>query len=233
VVLFEDLPDAEGEVRIGLEVRADLDGFSEFLTVAMDGEDLDVLFNVDGLACPDTPQDAEVVLSAAAFNDANLDSVVEFRVQPSNFISIEECPDSFVRLVLTYDLASEDCDGNGEKDACDILDGVVGDCNANGVPDSCDVADGVLSDCDGNGAADLCEILEAPGLDKNGDGVLDLCSYRIGDFDLDGIIGGSDLAYLLSIWGLVDLPIGDLTGDGVIDGADLADLLGRWGPVAF
>jgi len=63
--------------------------------------------------------------------------------------------------------------------------------------------------------------------------VLDLCSYRIGDFDLDGIIGGSDLAYLLSIWGLVDLPIGDLTGDGVIDGADLADLLGRWGPVAF
>ena len=76
---------------------------------------------------------------------------------------------------------------------------------------------------------DLCEILDDPLLDENDDQKLDACSYAYGDFDLDGSIGGADLAYLLSIWGLKNLPIGDLTDDGSIDGADLALLLSRWG----
>jgi hypothetical protein len=35
---------------------------------------------------------------------------------------------------------SDDCNGNGQSDACEIATGLVQDCNGNGVPDSCDIA---------------------------------------------------------------------------------------------
>jgi len=54
----------------------------------------------------------------------------------------------------------------------------------------------------------------------------------------DGIVNGSDLAYLLGQWGVNPGSIADLVDsatiqpppDGVVDGADLAYLLGAWGP---
>ena len=49
------------------------------------------------------------------------------------------------------------------------------------------------------------------------------------DLDLDGCIGGADLAILLAFYG-TNAPIGDLNGDGTIGGADLATLLARWDP---
>lgn len=51
----------------------------------------------------------------------------------------------------------------------------------------------------------------------------------LGDFDEDGLVGGSDLAQLLGAWGTDD-PAIELSGDTLIDGADLALLLGAWGP---
>jgi hypothetical protein len=36
--------------------------------------------------------------------------------------------------------SSDDCNGNGLSDACEIAMGLVADCNANGKPDSCDIA---------------------------------------------------------------------------------------------
>ena len=36
--------------------------------------------------------------------------------------------------------SSDDCNGNGLSDACEITMGLVADCNANGKPDSCDIA---------------------------------------------------------------------------------------------
>ena len=62
------------------------------------------------------------------------------------------------------------------------------------------------------------------------DGVLDDCEFARGDFDLDGTVGGADLAVLLSLWSVTNAPFGDLDGDGQIGGADLAILLGNWGP---
>ncbi|MAB81979.1 MAG: hypothetical protein CMJ24_00900 [Phycisphaerae bacterium] len=47
-----------------------------------------------------------------------------------------------------------------------------------------------------------------------------------GDFDCDGVIGGSDLTMLLSGWGTA---AGDLNGDSNTDGADLTVLLNGWG----
>lgn len=48
------------------------------------------------------------------------------------------------------------------------------------------------------------------------------------DFDDSGAVDGSDLAYLLSVWGTAD-SAGDMNGDGNVDGADLALLLASWG----
>lgn len=33
------------------------------------------------------------------------------------------------------------------------------------------------------------------------DGIPDVCGYEFGDFDLDGAIGGTDLAVLFGLWG--------------------------------
>lgn len=51
------------------------------------------------------------------------------------------------------------------------------------------------------------------------------------DFNLDGVVSGADIAYLLGAWGIQNPPVGDLTGDGVVDGQDLAALISHWGPV--
>ena len=47
------------------------------------------------------------------------------------------------------------------------------------------------------------------------------------DLDDDGVVGGADLAILLSAWG--GTGTADLNGDGAVDGADLAILLSAWG----
>ena len=60
--------------------------------------------------------------------------------------------------------------------------------------------------------------------------MLDDCEFARGDFDLDGTVGGADLATMLSLWGTINAPFGDLNGDGIIAGADLATLLSNWGP---
>ncbi|MEI7879012.1 MAG: hypothetical protein WCI96_13960, partial [Planctomycetota bacterium] len=85
------------------------------------------------------------------------------------------------------------------------------------------------SDCNGNGVLDSCEIASGA-QDKDADGMLDECEFARGDFDLDGLVGGADLAALLSLWGVTNAPFGDLNGDGEISGADLKLLRGNWGP---
>jgi hypothetical protein len=46
------------------------------------------------------------------------------------------------------------------------------------------------------------------------------------DLNLDGVVGGADLGFLLGAW---NGPDGDLNGDGTTSGADLGALLGAWG----
>ena len=65
--------------------------------------------------------------------------------------------------------------------------------------------------------------------DTDGGGWPDACQVDVGDFDLDGVIGGGDLALLLSVWGALYPPWGDLTGDGLVNGADVARLFAKWG----
>jgi len=48
-----------------------------------------------------------------------------------------------------------------------------------------------------------------------------------GDINGDGIVDGSDLGLLLSLWG-TDSPQADLNGDGIVDLSDLNILLSNW-----
>jgi formylglycine-generating enzyme required for sulfatase activity len=141
--------------------------------------------------------------------------------------------------------SASDCNENGTLDACDLASGDSADLDGDGVPDECNRdcdGDGVLdelelvesrdADCDGNGRIDWCDIVDGA-LDKNLNGRLDGCEVAYGDFNLDGLINGGDLAPLLSLWGMQNPPIGDLDGDGVIGGADLSLLLDRWGRIRW
>lgn len=119
------------------------------------------------------------------------------------------CEGSFARVRIRTSSPAPDCNSNGIPDDCDIESGFDHDCNANGTLDGCDIANGAEDD-NKNGYPDSCE------LDR-------------GDLNMDGIVGGQDLAILLSYWGGTGYTIGDMNHDGVIDGADLSIMLSNWG----
>ncbi len=106
------------------------------------------------------------------------------------------------------------------------------DCNQNQVPDTCDIVEGLDDDCDANGTLDRCDIFLNGVTDDNQNCTPDSCEYAVGDFGLDGAIGGDDLAFLLSLWGTDDA-FADLSNDGVVDGPDIAMLLSSWGETPY
>ena len=68
--------------------------------------------------------------------------------------------------------------------------------------------------------------------DLNEDGIPDSCQGVgcTGDFNGDGLVNGSDMGLLLSVFGSTDPPEGtDLNGDNYINGADLGLLFSAWG----
>lgn len=56
---------------------------------------------------------------------------------------------------------------------------------------------------------------------------METLSCVLGDVDVDGIVGQTDLAILLGAWGSVGGPA-DVDGDGIVGSTDLAILLGAW-----
>jgi hypothetical protein len=50
----------------------------------------------------------------------------------------------------------------------------------------------------------------------------------VGDINMNGAVGGADLAAMLSFWGGPSVP--DLNNDALTNGADLAILISAWGP---
>ncbi|MFM2165278.1 MAG: hypothetical protein RL325_1715, partial [Planctomycetota bacterium] len=123
--------------------------------------------------------------------------------------------------------ATPDCNTNGIPDSCDIAANAGLDCNANGSLDSCELASGTARDCNSNGVIDSCDIA-AGAADADADGRIDRCEFDYGDFNLNGVVNGQDLAIMLSNWGL-ETPLGDVNRDGVVNAADLAGLLSWWG----
>ena len=90
-----------------------------------------------------------------------------------------------------------------------------------------------LADCTQSGILDAWEIAVEVESDANGDQIPDSCqgSDCLGDLNGDGDVNGSDIGYMLSVFGSTDPPpSADLNGDGFIDGADLGLLFSAWGP---
>jgi hypothetical protein len=225
---FSGLPAATSTVRVTIRVSADLGGISEYLSIEAGGSSLGILFGTVGLDCPVVPQSASIDLSAASFNTLVSQGDLTIRLVPSAFVSASECPSSSAVIVLEHVGAFADCNSNGVDDRCDVTSLLDSDCNSNAIPDACED----LGDCDADGTIDACQIAANPEADKNGDGVLDACNYSHGDFTLDNLVDGADLAYLLSLWGVHRPIAGDFNGDDMVDGTDLAVLLSRWGPFA-
>jgi hypothetical protein len=100
-----------------------------------------------------------------------------------------------VSSTITYQ-GEQDCNGNGNSDACDIAGGGSNDANGNGIPDECEcVAD--ISGPDGFGfpdgivaVHDLLTVITHWG-----------SSIPEGDVDGDGIVGVHDLLMVISGWG--------------------------------
>jgi formylglycine-generating enzyme required for sulfatase activity len=171
--------------------------------------------------------------------------IIEF--EAADFDAYRDCNGNGVPDACDIADGSEsDCDANGVPDSCDIASGASQDIDGNGVPDECkpdcdgdglpdawELANGFDFDCDADGVPDYCEIALDTDIDDDHDGRIDACEFARGDFNLDGVVNGADLAPLLSLWGAVNPPVGDLDGDNIVTAADLAILLGNWGTVAW
>ncbi len=163
-------------------------------------------------------------LTAGTSLDCNANSIpdsCDISTGFSNDIDADGTPDS-----------CEDCNGNGLPDDYELAQGTVPDCNQNQIPDTCDITAGLDEDCDGNGTLDRCDVFFNGATDDNVNCTPDACEYAMGDFGLDGSIGGDDIAFLLSLWGTDD-SFADLSRDGVVDAADIAILLSNWGSTPY
>lgn len=208
------LQPASTPVQVRVEVRGDLDGTPEFLSLTLNGVPVGgELFRFNGTECPEEPDVALITLTQVQWREildtATIDDAVNVSIVASAAVSEDQCDGGITRVWVRYGGPDYDCDGDGR-------------------PDSCQLAAGE-GDCDGNGIFDACEA-GGPG-DSDSDGRPDSCEIAYGDFNLDGVINGADLTVVIAVWGVANPPFGDLNGDGTVDGNDLTLILARWGPV--
>jgi formylglycine-generating enzyme required for sulfatase activity len=222
-------------VRLTVRAVGDLNLATEFATLRLAGTVItSTLFQTGGSDCPAQPDTATLVINPKQWNAlvaASPAGTMQVEIVGNSLVSATQCSSPFSEVTATF-TEFPDCDDNGVLDYCEIASGVAEDCNANGIPDSCDIAAVRDQDCNGNGRPDKCEVFIDGAADENSNCTPDSCEYDRGDFGLDGVIDGEDLAFLLAAWDSAG-PFGDLNRDGVIDGADLAYLLAGWGPTGY
>lgn len=222
-------------VRVVVRAIGDFNLQSEYATFRLAGTVISSrLFEIGASDCPATPDIAVFTIPASAWNAlvaASPGGNMSVVINGNPLVSAAQCVGAVSEVTATQTLVP-DCNANGELDYCEAVSGAQPDCNSNLVPDSCDIAQGLEFDCDGNGRPDRCDIFQHQAEDQNGNCAPDSCEYRLGDYGLDGVVGGDDLAFLLSVWGL-QKSLADLSGDGIVAGDDLAILLGNWGPTPF
>ncbi|MFQ5495036.1 MAG: trypsin-like peptidase domain-containing protein, partial [Phycisphaerae bacterium] len=151
---------------------------------------------------------AEMGLSLALLDGGGSTLATSSRSGPSTNISIPVPPGDYVVHVgketgwggdytLSITLAgATDCNGNGLRDACELLDGLVSDCNADAVPDVC-----------------------RPG-DLNGDATVDAQDHAGFAGCLTGPCASATCA--VSTSAPTCCPIADFDGDGTVDLRDAA-----------
>ena len=198
---LEGVPEARGEVRITVEVSADLGGVQEYLTLSLNGEPVAELFRTGGSDCPIgtdfAPLDRETVgIPAATFNALLRNGVMVLRLEASPLVDAAQCLDeALARTMVTVDLVAADLD-----------------CDASGASDWCEIASGAM-DSDRDGRLDSCERsrgdLNLDGVVDGGDIALVLASWgtpgdAAGDADGNSTVDGRDIAFVLARWGTLE-----------------------------
>jgi len=218
--LFRGLPLAIEQARITVRARADLGAPSQFLSISLNGLHVGDVLRANAHPCPEDPDADTLVVGEDLLNlalvagavDGEALSNLRVRITASDGVKLDACTGGDVACCITYsgrpqacptdhfsdpceDTAlGRDCDGNGRRDACDILEGAE-DSDADGVLDSCEYARGDLN-LDGTvDSVDLDEFLTLWFGQRD--------PHR-GDLDRDGIADARDLTSLLSWWGEVD-----------------------------
>lgn len=195
---IEGVPAARGEVRITVEVSADLSGAQEYLTLTLNDEPVAELFRAGGSDCPIgtglAPLDRETVgVPAATFNALLRNGVLVVRLEASPLVDAAQCLEAgLARTMVTVDLVAADLD-----------------CDANGASDWCEIASGA-TDADRDGRLDSCERgrgdLNLDGAVDGGDITLVLASWgtpgdAAGDADGNASVDARDIAFVLARWG--------------------------------
>jgi sugar lactone lactonase YvrE len=212
------------DVMFTFEAIADLGSSHETVHAQLEGFGGTMLFGTSlgfaGINCPETPSIAIKTKSAWNFNRTARGMAADITMQASDTVDAFECPQgTFISVAVEYlgdndcdadgvpddCQPTEDCNGDGWWDVCDLLYGVSEDCNANDSPDECDIASGASQDCDQNGVPDECQP------DCNENGVADVCDIADGtsqDCNENGIPDECDIA---------DGTSSDLNGNGIPD----------------
>ena len=163
-------PEADSDVTMFFSASADLSSEAEYVAVDINGTPVGVLFDVGAADCPLVPNQTEIVVPAATYNDALASGAVRVNLTSTSPVDPNLCGDgAYISVLVHYDVAALDCNGNHIPDACEI------DCQLNGIPDECDIAAGASVDCDRDGTPDECQTLD-PG-DCNCDGCIDLLDF--------------------------------------------------------
>jgi hypothetical protein len=207
-------PVADTDVTLTIESIGQFASPSNNVVVFVGGSPAgSVLVNASN--CPATPDSEQLIVPAATWNAArNGSGDVNVQLLVLGASGFNCGVNGFSRLSVNYLGAafSQDCNGNGIPDECDIASGFSQDCNGNGIPDECDIASGFSQDLNGNGIPDECE---PPAQD---------CPFDVTGPSLDGVPDGQvnsfDLNYYVGLW-LAGDAAADITGpslDGVPDG---------------
>jgi hypothetical protein len=92
-------------------------------------------------------------------------------------------------------MSGTDCNGNGEPDGCDIVEGSSIDANGNDVPDECEIP----GDVTGDGVVDVLDLVA---LILAWGPCADACPPACpGDVDGDCTVGVEDLTVIVESWG--------------------------------
>ena len=172
--LVQDPPPAAGDVTVTLVASAHLNQPERRVDIEINGVFVGQAFVVGAAQCPEEPEVDEITITAALFalivdgGDALVAAI------PSD--DVDDCDGSFVIIGLDYPVEPHSEDHNG-----------------NGVPDECEV----LGDLDGDGdvdGSDLIILIGAWGFCAD-------CFDCPIDLDSDCIVGATDMLILLGNWG--------------------------------
>ncbi len=128
---------AESDVTITFHARADFSSTNESIEVLLNGASQGFLFQTGANDCPNTPDQAQIVLNTSTFNalldQGGGDLVID--MVPTFFVDEDTCsPTTTIRVVTTYTSAPEslDVNGDGVPDECQQVPSCAGDLTTTG-----------------------------------------------------------------------------------------------------